>query len=75
MTPKQLYDLKLNDLRECPIWAYLSEDDPGATDECTVVPCDPEAFAFETMYVALATFELGLWSPVPRLRPPRNRAG
>jgi hypothetical protein len=33
---KQVDELTIADLEKFPVWEYLSEDDPYATDECTV---------------------------------------
>ncbi len=55
--PKQIYDPTLSDLQHCPVWTHLAEGEDGALDELSVAPAT-ETFNFETMYVALTTFEL-----------------
>ncbi len=56
---KQVYDLTESDLKDYPLWIYLSEDDDGAIDEASVQSgTEQELSQTMSMYVAIAEFKL-----------------
>ncbi|MFP6789624.1 MAG: hypothetical protein VB954_06555 [Thalassolituus sp.] len=59
MAFKQIDEIDLNDIEESPVWMFLSEDDPLASDELTVKAISPESIDHSSsIYIAKTKFIL-----------------